>query len=180
MEGQGEEQRSPLAASHTNPRPRSPRAFQFQEHVMTHSIPPKTPAAQKLKITKAQWEQLYKNGLTQSKVKGTSKELDPFPVIKLFYPAGSGTWLLTEIQPDDLDIAWGLCDLGMGCAEFGTVSLREMADFVGRAGLGIERDKFFEGTAPISRYIDAAREAGCIVENIPVANATKADAAAAE
>ena len=76
---------------------------------------------------------------------------------------------------------WGLCDLGMGCAEFGTVSLREMADFVGRAGLGIERDKFFEGTAPISRYIDAANEAGHIVENIPAdASAAEARSSAAE
>jgi len=148
---------------------------------MTNAIPPKTPAAQKLKITKAQWEQLYKNGLTQSKVKGTSKELDPFPVIKLFYPAGSGTWLLTEIEPDDLDVAWALCDLGIGCAEFGTVSLQELADFVGRAGLGIERDKFFEATAPISRYIDAASEAGHIVENISdAAKAEEARPSAAE
>ena len=148
---------------------------------MTNSIPSKTPAAQKLKITKAQWEQLYKNGLTQSKVKGTSKELDPFPVIKLFYPAGSGTWLLTEIQPDDLDLAMGLCDLGMGFPEFGTVSLQELAEFVGRAGLGIERDKFFEGRAPISRHIDAASEAGHIVENIPAAaNAAEARSSAAE
>ena len=146
---------------------------------MTNSIPPKTPAAQKLKITKAQWEQLYKNGLTQSKVKGTSKELDPFPVIKLFYPAGSGTWLLTEIEPDNLDVAWGLCDLGF--PEFGTVSLQELADFVGRAGLGIERDKFFEGKAPISRYIDAASDAGHIVENIPAAaNTAEAGPPAAE
>jgi hypothetical protein len=134
---------------------------------MTNAIPPKTPAAQKLKITKAEWEKLYQNGATQAKVKGTAKEIDPYPVVKLFYPAGAATWLITEVQPDDLDIAWGLCDLGMDCAEFGTVSLQELAEFKGRFGLGIERDKFFEATAPISRYIDAASKAGHIVENLP-------------
>ena len=76
---------------------------------MTKPTPPRTPSALKLHITQAEWEQLYKNGLIQAKVKGTAKELDPFPVVKLFYPAGSGTWLLSEIEPDELEIAWGLC-----------------------------------------------------------------------
>ena len=54
---------------------------------MTKPTPPRTPSALKLQITQAEWEQLYKNGLIQAKVKGTSKELDPVPVVKLFYPA---------------------------------------------------------------------------------------------
>jgi len=76
---------------------------------MTKPTPPRTASALKLHITQAEWEQLYKNGLIQAKVKGTAKELDPFPVVKLFYPAGSGTWLLSEIEPDELEIAWALC-----------------------------------------------------------------------
>ena len=76
---------------------------------MTKPTPPRTPSALKLQITQAEWEQLYKNGLIQAKVKGTSKELDPVPVVKLFYPASSATWLLTEVEPDEPDIAWGLC-----------------------------------------------------------------------
>ena len=134
---------------------------------MTKPTPPRTPSALKLHITQAEWEQLYKNGLIQAKVKGTSKELDPFPVVKLFHPAGSGTWLLSEIEPDEPDIAWGLCDLGMGFAEFGTVSMQELAELKGFAGLRIERDRFFKAKAPISRYIEAARTAGQIVEKLP-------------
>ena len=76
---------------------------------MTKPTPPRTPSALKLHITQAEWEQLYTNGLIQAKVKGTSKELDPVPVVKLFYPASSATWLLTEVEPDEPDIAWGLC-----------------------------------------------------------------------
>jgi hypothetical protein len=85
---------------------------------------------------------------------------------QLFNPCGGATWLLTEIDPDDETVAWGLCDLGMGFPEFGTVSLTELAGYRGRLGLGIERDLHFEARGPISVYIDAASKAGRIVENI--------------
>ena len=134
---------------------------------MTKPTPPRIPSALKLRITQAEWEQLYKNGLIQAKVKGTAKELDPFPVVKLFYPAGSGTWLLSEIEPDELEIAWAVADLGMGFPEFGAVCLQELAEFKGFAGLRIERDRLFKAKAPVSRYIEAARSAGQIVESLP-------------
>jgi hypothetical protein len=55
----------------------------------------------------------------------------------------------------------------MGFPEFGTVSLQELAELKGFAGLRIERDRFFKAKVPISRYIEAARSAGQIVENLP-------------
>jgi hypothetical protein len=55
----------------------------------------------------------------------------------------------------------------MGFPEFGTVSLQELAELKGFAGLHIERDRFFKAKAPISRYIEAARMAGQIVESLP-------------
>ena len=39
----------------------------------------------------------------------------------------AGGWLLTEIDPDDHDLAFGLCDLGLGIPEIGWVSLDELA-----------------------------------------------------
>jgi len=36
------------------------------------------------------------------------------PAVKLFCPWGGATWLLTELDPDAPDIAFGFCDLGMG------------------------------------------------------------------
>jgi hypothetical protein len=117
-------------------------------------------------LTKQIRDKLIANGREQAKVKGTKAEKDFWPVVKLFYPAGPATWLLTELDPEDEDVAWGLCGLGAGFPEFGTVRISELEGFVGRAGLRIERDKFFEAKAPISRYIDAAHDAGCIVTNV--------------
>jgi Protein of unknown function (DUF2958) len=117
-------------------------------------------------LTQELRSELLANGCEQAKVKGTKAEKDFWPVVKLFYPAGPQTWLLTELDPDDEDVAWGLCDLGMGFAEFGTVRISELENFVGRAGLRIERDLHFKAKASISRYIEAAGKAGCITEEV--------------
>ena len=127
-------------------------------------------------LTKAQREKLLDNGRRQAAVKGTPSEIDFFPVVKLFNPCGAATWLLTEIEPDDPDIAWGLCDLGMGFPEFGTVSLTELAAYRGRLGLGIERDLHFEARGPISAYIAAATKANRIVETIDAQEVVKGGA----
>jgi hypothetical protein len=75
---------------------------------------------------------------------------DPPPVVKLFTPDGGATWLLTEIDPDDQDRAFGLCDLGMGFPELGYVSLAELTAVRGPLGLAIERDLHFLGDKPAS------------------------------
>jgi len=56
-------------------------------------------------LTQAQFAQLLDNGRRQAAVKGTPDEIDFHPVVKLFDPCGAGTWLLTEIEPEDPDIA---------------------------------------------------------------------------
>ncbi len=117
-------------------------------------------------LTKEQRERLLKNGRDQRHVKGTKAEKDFWPVVKFFYPAGAATWLVTEADPDEPDILFGLCDLGHGFPELGSVRLSELENFQGQLGLGIERDRFFTAKAPLSRYADAAREAGCIVEEV--------------
>ncbi|MEE3504350.1 DUF2958 domain-containing protein [Acidiphilium acidophilum] len=90
----------------------------------------------------------------------TNLAFDPHPVVKLFDPLGGGTWLLTDLDPADEDIAGGICDLGMGFPEIGTGRLSELQDVVkiaGRWGVGIERDKFFVATKPLSEYAELAR-----------------------
>lgn len=90
-----------------------------------------------------------------------SKGLDEHdwqPVVKLFCPWGAATWLLSELDPEDEDIAFGLCDLGMGCPELGSVRLSELAAVRGPAGLTIERDRHFEADKSLSAYADEARE----------------------
>jgi hypothetical protein len=127
-------------------------------------------------LTCAQRAKLLDNGRRQAAVKGTPGEIDFRPVVKLFNPCGAATWLLTEIDPDDETVAWGLCDLGMGFPEFGTVSLEELSAYRGRFGLGIERDLHFEASGPISAYIAAATKAGCIVESIDALEGEKGGA----
>jgi hypothetical protein len=54
-------------------------------------------------------EQLMENGRAQQPVKGTEDERDYYPVVKLFNPVGAATWLITEMDPDEPDILFGLC-----------------------------------------------------------------------
>ncbi|MBK1884682.1 DUF2958 domain-containing protein [Luteolibacter pohnpeiensis] len=100
--------------------------------------------------------QLVANGLRQEPVRGTEHEIDFQPVVKLFSPDGSATWLLSEILADDPDLAFGLCDLGMQCPELGLVRISELESVRGALGLPLERDLFFEADKTILEY---AREA---------------------
>ena len=90
-------------------------------------------------------------------------QFDPQPVIKLFTPDAQATWLLTEIDPDDEDRAFGLCDLGLGMPEIGWVSLSELTKLRGPMGLPIERDEWFVPDAELSIYPASARLDGRIV-----------------
>lgn len=87
-------------------------------------------------------------------------EIDFMPVVKLFTPDAGCTWLLTELDPDDPDVAFGLCDLGMGSPELGYVSLSELASVRGRLGLPIERDLYFTPDRTLSAYAADARRCG--------------------
>ena len=90
-------------------------------------------------------------------------DFDPAPVVKLFTPDAGATWLLTEIDPDDHDHAFGLCDLGLGAPEIGWVSLGELATVRGRLGLPIERDLSFRAEKRLSAYARDARLVGRVV-----------------
>ncbi len=96
---------------------------------------------------------------------GAKPDSDLAPVVKFFDPSGAATWLITEMLPDDPDILFGLCDLGMGFPELGNVSLSELQSIKGRLGLGIERDLYFKGEYPLSVYAEAAGEAERIIES---------------
>ena len=103
----------------------------------------------------------------QLSANGRNPDGNHVPVVKWFNPAGAATWLLTDSDPEDPDIVFGLADLGFGCPELGSVRLSELQNYTGPFGLGIERDLYFTGRHPISVYAKAAREAGRIVESGP-------------
>jgi hypothetical protein len=83
--------------------------------------------------------------------------LDFEPVVKLFTADGNATWLLTELIPET-DLAFGLCDLGLGEPELGYVSLQELESARGPLGLPLEGDLHFAPTRTIATYAELARE----------------------
>lgn len=110
-------------------------------------------------ITATQRALLLANGARTAR----GEDSDPHPVVKLFTPDAAGTWLLTEINPNEPDRAFGLCDPGLGSPELGFVSLAELAGLRGRLGLPIERDRHFVANRPLSAYAAAAQAVGRIV-----------------
>ena len=75
---------------------------------------------------------------------GTRRGADHKPVVKWFNAGGSGTWLLSELDPEYPDeCGFGLADLGFGTPELGSIGLLELIEYRGPFGLGIERDIHF-------------------------------------
>jgi len=86
-------------------------------------------------------------------------EEERVPVLKIF-GGGACTWLISEKEGD---VLFGLCDLGLGGAELGYVSLSELESLkFPPFGLGVERDSWFEADKTLSAYADEARELGMI------------------
>lgn len=79
------------------------------------------------------------------------------PVAKLFCPWSAAIWLLTELDPNQPDVAFGLCDPGLGHPELGRVRLSELAALRGPGGLRIERDRGFRAMKTLSAYAAEAR-----------------------
>ena len=98
-------------------------------------------------------ERLLENGRQYA----CNPSFDPQPVVKLFNAGGSGTWLITDLDLEDEDIASGLADLGMGCPELGSVRISELAAIRNRIGLGVERDLYFRPDKTIAEYAELAR-----------------------
>lgn len=114
-------------------------------------------------LTNEQHRLLMENGKANAeRIADDGNTQDFAPVVKLFCPWGGGTWLLSELAPEDPDIAFGLCDLGMGSPEIGSVRLSEMAAVRGPGGLRIERDLYFTPDKTLNAYAEEARQHGHI------------------
>jgi len=113
-------------------------------------------------LTKDIHKTLVANGKQQDPLRGTEKEMDFYPVVKLFTPDANCTWLLTELETQDPDIAFGLCDLGMGFPELGSVRISEIENLRGQMGLPVERDLHFKADKPLSVYAREASNLGHI------------------
>lgn len=106
-------------------------------------------------ITAADRKKLLKNG--------TTCDQDHAPVVKIFNPYGKQTWLISEMDPANPDILFGLCDLGFGSPELGSVSLSELQSIQPLRGLYLERDRHFDAKYPMSAYARLASAEGKIV-----------------
>jgi hypothetical protein len=109
-------------------------------------------------ITNTDRAQLLTNGYTSQQ----DPDFDPPPVTMLFMPDGPGTWLLSELNPNEPDRAFGLCDTGHGYPELGDVLISELTAIRGGLRLPIERDAHFIPDRPLSNYAQEARAAGRI------------------
>ena len=114
-------------------------------------------------FTAEQERRMRANGAANAERSARGKATIDFkPLVKLFCPWGGATWLLTEIDPDDSDIAFGLCDLGMGFPELGSISLSEITAVTSPGGLRIERDRWFRADKTLAAYAEeASRAADC-------------------
>lgn len=67
--------------------------------------------------------------------------VDSKVVVKLFNPTGSGTWWLSELNPDN-NVAFGVSDIHS--KEIGYIDMMDIENFKGQFGLRIERDMYFQ------------------------------------
>jgi hypothetical protein len=64
--------------------------------------------------------------------------------VRAHFFSSNGDWYISEIDKDE-GLAFGHCDLGMGCGEFGYVSLIELEETRNRyGGAAVERDLHFQ------------------------------------
>lgn len=108
-------------------------------------------------LTNCLKQKLIRNGeiMLEASIEGYD-EPDLMPVVKLFTPDAACTWLLTELDPQNDDLAYGLCDLGMGHPELGYVCLSELLQIRGKLGLPVERDRYFRPDRTLSCYAEQA------------------------
>lgn len=98
--------------------------------------------------------------LLENGARSTSDEShDPFPVVRLHTPHARASWLLTELDPDDPDLAYGLCDLGLGAPKLDHVRLSRLVELAGDA---VVCDTAFVARQPLGAYLRDARAAGAI------------------
>jgi hypothetical protein len=71
---------------------------------------------------------------------------DPVIVAKFFNPTGAGIWYATEYDQKDKMFFGYVSIFGDWNDEWGYFSLAELESYVGRWGLGIERDLYWTET----------------------------------
>ncbi len=105
-------------------------------------------------LTPDQYVTLLANGRRST----ADADIDRHPVVKLFTPDANATWLLTELDPDEPDRAFGLCDLGLGFAELGYDLILELRTVRGPLGFPVEATSGFVADRSLSAYAAVSHE----------------------
>lgn len=92
--------------------------------------------------------------------RGGAETAEEWPVVRLYTPLAKSVWLLSTIDPNEKDKAFGLCDEGDRRPNLGHVSLKDLAHRFGH--LSVRWDATFQADRPLSAYAAAARKAGHI------------------
>ena len=71
----------------------------------------------------------------------TERDKNAKAIVKFFNPCGAGTWWAFEFNHEER-VFFGVAEIHE--REMGYFSLDELKDYVGPAGLGIERDLYYE------------------------------------
>lgn len=109
-------------------------------------------------LPRAVRKKLLQNGVSRRE-SGTAKE-DAFPIVKLQLPDVGCVWLLTELDPDRPDIAFGYCDMGMGWPELMEIEISEFDRLRSTEGRKVERVADFVATKSLAAYLEEGRVAG--------------------
>lgn len=113
-------------------------------------------------LTDEQYQKLVENGMPEN------RDRDHPPVVKLFLRGAPCVWLLSELDCEDPDIAFGLCDLGLGFPELGYVRISELEELkIPFDGFQVECDVHFAPSFPMSVYLEAALMCSEITE-VPI------------
>lgn len=116
-------------------------------------------------FTDQQYQQLLKNGAPENRDK------NHIPVVHLYLQCTSCEWLISEIDPEEPHIAFGLCDLGKGFPELGYVDLEELQSVkVPPFDFTVANNHLFEGKYPMSVYAAAARHKNAITRDDTLLN----------
>lgn len=115
-------------------------------------------------MTDAQAAKMLQNGAVNDERRATGRKTEDFtPVVKLFYPLSDATFLLTELDTQDPDVAFGLADLGFGAPKLGYVRISEIAKLQERLRVSVERDRYFTPKKTLDAYAREARKAGRLI-----------------
>ena len=111
-------------------------------------------------VTDEQRAQLLENGHARA----ADAQTDLWPVVRLFTPDAHAIWLLAALDPADGDTAWGLCDVGIGMPEMGSIKLSDLATIVGPQRIPVRRDLYFHAVRPMSESLRLAQANGSITD----------------